>query len=305
MILILADSLRNDFATKYLKGIWKEESWGEFNAVETFTAPVLASVFTGQPPEVTGMKGEALIDAFTRGLPEEACKDTLFNHFDSWVTISRLIGNGPKWRPPSRRDEFKFLPPIDWHAETNNDDDVLEYVGRKWSLATKDWYDLIFYHCWLTHGPWGIDCYGPKELPCVVNCDRLMARMPKDELLKWYKIGVDDFITRLRAFDNMTNGLETILVFADHGENLQDSDDGQAGHYAGSNLEALRKVPIWCNRKDVDLSNITHMKIKDLCIQLYEKYEKNNPEYLKWKHMKEAIQTTKGHEKTLDSLASK
>jgi hypothetical protein len=283
-ILVLADSLRNDFATKYLHGIWPEESWGEFDAVETFTSPVLASVFTGQPPEITGMQGQALQDAFVRGLPENACKDTLFHHFNSWVTISRLIGNGPKWLPPSRRDNFKFLPPINWHAESNNDDDILEYVGRKWSLLTKDWYDLIFYHCWLTHGPWGIDCYGPKELPCVVNCDRLMARQTIEQNHHWYKIGIDDFITRLRAFHNMTNGLETILCFADHGEDL--GEGGGGGHYAGSDLPELRRVPIWCNRKGVDLSNMTHMKIKDLCIKLYEKYEKNNPEYQSYKKNK-------------------
>jgi len=218
MILILADSLRYDFATKYLKGIFPEESWGSFRAIETFTAPVLASVFTGQPPEVTGMVGTGLINAFTKSLPKDACKDTLFDHFDSWITISRLIGNGPKWLPPSRRDNFKFLPPIKWNAVSNNDDDVLEYVGRKWSMATNEWWDLIFYHSWLTHGPWGIDCYGPKELPCVVNTDRLMQRMSRDELHNWYKLGVDDFLTRLRAFKEITNNMETIIVFADHGE---------------------------------------------------------------------------------------
>ena len=218
MILILADSLRYDFAIKYLKGIFPEESWGSFEAVETFTAPVLASVFTGHKPKELGLTGSNMINAFTASLPEDKCKDTIFDHFDSWVTISRLIGNGPKWLPPSRRNQFKFLPPIKWNAVSNNDDDVLEYVGRKWSMVTEDWWDLIFYHSWLTHGPWGIDCYGPKELPCVVNCDRLMQRQTIEQNHAWYKIGIDDFITRLRAFHNMTSGLETIIVFADHGE---------------------------------------------------------------------------------------
>lgn len=284
MILILADSLRYDFADKYLRGIFPEESWGSFDAVETFTAPVLASVFTGQPPEVTGMKGQALMDAFVRGLPKEACKDNLFNNFDSWVTISRLIGNGPKSLPPSRRENFKFLPPLNWNAESNNDDDVLEYVGRKWSKVTNDWYDFIFYHSWLTHGPWGIDCYGPKELPCIVNCDRLMRRNSIEQNHKWYKVGIDDFISRLRGLVNITNNKETIIVFGDHGEDLGEGHGG--GHYACSDLEELRKVPIFVNRKDIDLSNITHMKIKDLCVNLYNKYEKNNPEYQKWKKSK-------------------
>jgi len=284
MILILADSLRYDFAEKYLKDIFPEQSWGCFNAVQTFTAPVLASVFTGHPPEITGMKGQALQDAFIRGLPKEACEDILFNHFDSWITISRLIGNEPKWLPPSRRDNFKFLPPIPWNAESNNDDDVLEYVGRKWSMVTKEWYDLVFYHSWLTHGPWGVDCYGPKELPCIVNCDRLMRRQTIEQNHKWYKFGIDDFISRLRGLMNISNNMETIIVFGDHGEDL--GEGGGGGHYANSDLDVLKKVPIFINKPNIDLSDINHMKIKDLCINLHNKYEVDNEEYQKYKRIK-------------------
>jgi len=284
MILILADSLRYDFATKYLKGIFPEESWSSFRAVETFTAPVLASVFTGQPPEVTGMKGQALLDAFTRELPEEACKDTLFDHFPSWVTISRLIGNGPKWLPPSRREKFTFLPPIKWNAVSNNDDDVLEYLGRKWSMATNEWWDLIFYHSWLTHGPWGIDCYGPKEIPCCVNTDRLMRRQTIEQNHAWYKLGIDDFKTRLMAFKNISNNLETVIVFGDHGEDL--GEGGGSGHYAGSELPELRKVPIWINRKEIIPDDISHLTLKDWVIKMYNKYECNNSEYIEYRNKK-------------------
>jgi hypothetical protein len=284
MILILADSLRYDFADKYLRNIFPEESWSSFNAVETFTAPVLASVFTGQPPDVTGMKGEGLIDAFTKGIPKEACGDILFNHFDSWVTISRLIGNGPKWRPPSRRDAFKFLPPIVWNAVSNNDDDILEYVGRKWSAVTDDWWDLIFYHCWLTHGPWGVDCYGPKELPCIVNCDRLMRRQTIEQNHDWYMRGIEDFTSRLRGLMNISNNKETIIVFADHGEDLGEGHGG--GHYAGSELEELRKVPIWINRKEKIPDNISHITLKDWVIKMYNKYEKHTDNYQEWKNFK-------------------
>ena len=285
MILILAESLRYDFATKYLKGIFPEESWGSFRAIETFTAPVLASVFTGQPPEVTGMIGTGLINAFTKSLPKDACKDTLFDHFDSWITISRLIGNGPKWLPPSRRDKFKFLPPIEWNAVSNNDDDVLEYVGRKWSMVTNEWWDLIFYHSWLTHGPWGVDCYGPKEIPAIKNTDRLMQRMTKEELHNWYKLGIDDFLTRLRAFKEISNNLETVVVFADHGENLKDGEGG-IGHYAGSELEELRKVPVWVNRPNVNLDDFSHLKIKDLLIELHKEYELENEKYMDYRNIK-------------------
>lgn len=281
MILILADSLRNDFATKYLKGIFKEETWSSFDAVETFTAPVLASVFTGQPPEVTGMKGEGLRDAFVKGIPKEACNDILFDSFDSWVTISRLIGNGPKWKPPSRREKFTFLPPINWNAASNNDDDVLEFLGRKWSLAKDDWWDLIFYHSWLTHGPWGIDCYGPKELPCVVNCDRLMARQTIEENHAWYKLGIDDFISRLRGLSNICDDLETIIVFADHGEDLGEERGG--GHYAGSDAEVLRKVPIWINRETEIPDDISHLTLKKFVREMYKEFELENPAYQGYK----------------------
>ena len=277
MILILADSLRYDFAVRYLKGVFPEESWSSFEAIETFTAPVLATVATGTPPEVHGVKW------FTDEVNPDACKDTLFDHFDSWVTISRLIGNGPKWLPPSRRDNLNFLPPIRWNAVTNNDDDVLEYVGRKWSIATNEWWDLIFYHSWLTHGPWGVDCYGPKELPCIKNCDRLMARMTKEELHKWYKIGVDDFKTRLMAFKNISNNLETVIVFADHGEALKD-EGGATGHFKGGHhIADLAKVPIWINRRETIPDDINHVTLKDWVIKMYKKYELNNSEYQEYK----------------------
>lgn len=281
MILIMADSLRYDFATEYLKGVFPEESWSSFDAIETFTAPVIASVFTGLPPEKTGMKGQGLIDAFTREIPADACKNLLFNHFESWITISRLIGNGPKWLPPSRREQFTFLPPIKWNAVSNNDDDVLEYVGRKWSYVTDEWWDLIFYHSWLTHGPWGIDCYGPKELPCVVNCDRLMRRQSIAENHAWYKLGVDDFKTRLMAFKNISRNFETVIVFADHGEDLGEGFGG--GHYAGASLPELRRVPIWINRDEQIPDDISHTTLKDWIVEMYVKYELNNPKYQKLK----------------------
>ena len=280
MILILADSLRYDFATKYLQGIFPEESWSSFKAVDTFTPIVLATIATGQPPEKTGVR------YFTDTVNPEACKDTLFDHFDSYVTISRLLGNGPGYLPPARREIMNMLPPIKWNAETNHDDDVLQYLGRKWSMATNDWWDLIFYHSWLTHGPWGIDCYGPAELPCVKNTDRLMARMSEAELKDWYKIGVLDFKTRLEAIKNVSNNLETVIVFADHGEHLKD-EEGAVGHFAGGhNIESLSKVPIWVNRSEPIPSDISHVTLKDWVIKMYKKYELNNSEYQNWKEKK-------------------
>jgi hypothetical protein len=267
MILILADSLRYDFAEKYLKGVFPEESWSKFRAVETLTPIVLASIATGKTPQETGVK------FFTDKVNDNACNDVLFDHFDSYVTVSRLLGNGPGIIPPARRHQMKMLHPIVWNAESNHDDDVLEYVGRKYSKATDDWWDLIFYHSWLTHGPWGIDNYGPAELPCVKNTDNLMRRQSLEENKRWYKIGIDDFRVRLREIRNITNNKETIIITADHGEDL--GEGGGRGHYAGSDLEELRTVPIWINRKEEIPSDINHTNLKDWVIKMYNKYEKN------------------------------
>jgi len=278
MILILADSLRNDFATEHLKGIFPEESWSSFKAIETLTPIVLASIFTGEPPEKTGVK------YFTDEVNEDACKDVLLNHFGSYVTVSRLLGAGPGILPPARRQDISMLKPIKWNAESNHDDDVLEYVGKKWSMATDYWTDFIFYHSWLTHGPWGIDNYGPAEIPCVINTDRLMRRQSLEQNKAWYKLGIDDFAIRLREIREITNNQETIIITADHGEDL--GEGGGKGHYAGAELEELRTVPIWVNRSNVDLEGVNHLTLKDKVYELYKEYELENSEYQKFKEMK-------------------
>jgi len=275
MILILADSLRNDFATKYLKGIFPEESWSSFRSVETLTPIVLASIATGKPPSETG------VQYFTDVVNEEACDNILFDNFDSYVTISRLLGAGPGIVPPARRQNIYMLKPIKWNAESNHDDDVLQYIGKKWSLATDYWVDFIFYHSWLTHGPWGIDNYGPAELPCVMNTDRLMRRNSLEDNKKWYKLGIDDFAIRLREIREITNNQETIIITADHGEDL--GEGGGKGHYAGAELEELRTVPIWINR-DVEIpEDINHLNLKDFVVDMYNRFEKENEEYQKYK----------------------
>lgn len=267
MILILADSLRFDFADKYLRGIFPQESWGEFKAIETLTPIVLASIATGKSPLETGVK------TFTDVVKKDACDNILFNHFKKHITVSRLLGNGPGILPPARREGVPMLKPIEWNAESNHDSDVLEYVGRKYSNSTDDWWDLIFYHSWLTHGPWGIDNYGPAEIPCVKNTDRLMVRNTLEQNKAWYKLGIDDFAIRLRQLKNITGNQETIIITADHGEDL--GEGGGKGHYAGADLEELRRVPIWINRKEEIPKDISHLTLKDWVIKMHVKYERN------------------------------
>lgn len=279
MILILADSLRNDYAQQYLHNIFPEESWGTYTSIDTLTPIVLASIATGKSPQETGVK------YFNDVINPEACNDILFNHFPSYVTVSRLLGSGPGILPPARRINQPMLKPIQWNAVSNHDDDVLEYIGKKWSLVSPYWTDFIFYHSWLTHGPWGVDNYGPAELPCLFNCDRLMLRLAEenpDKLKAWYKIGVDDFAIRLREIREITNNKETIIITADHGEELTKG----RGHFAGSESPELKQVPIWINRIEKIPDNISHLTLKDWVVEMYNKYERDNEQFKKWRQSK-------------------
>jgi hypothetical protein len=108
-----------------------------------------------------------------------------------------------------------------------------------------------------------------------------MARQTIEQNHDWYMRGIEDFTSRLRGLMNICDNKETIIVFADHGEDL--GEGGGGGHYAGSHLEELRKVPIWINRKVNIPDNISHLTLKKFVLDMYEKFEKNNPDYQKWR----------------------
>jgi len=292
MILILWDSLRID-ATEPLKGIFKEESWSSFRSVAGFTAPVVASVITGKTPEELGMSRD--VSDFWKPLNPEKIDDILFDHFDSYISLGRLIG--PETAccplPPSRRGKYKFMPPIKWNAVSNWDIDIFRYVGIKWSMATKKWWDLIYWHSFVTHGPWSIyDSMGTKESPEVRNCDRLMqrlARSDKKALWDWYMKGVYYAAETLRAINDICGGMETIICFADHGEALGEEVNGEpiTGHFPGMhNHPVLGTVPIWINKKEKIPNDISHVTLKDWVVKMYKKYELDNSEYQEWKERK-------------------
>jgi len=289
MILILWDSLRID-CVEPLKGIFPEETWSHYQTIEGFTAPVIASTFTGKTPEELELPRDP--SAFFHSIKPELVEDTLFDHFDSHISIGRLIGPGSEVcpLPPSRRGKFKILPPINWNAVSNWDVDIFTYIGRKWSKVTDDWWDLIYWHSFVTHGPWSVyDSMGAKESPEVMNCDRLMRRMAINDpegLKKWYMKGVHYAAATLKAIDDMTGGKETIICFADHGEALGEEINGQkvTGHFQGMHKHPLLgTVPIWINKKEKIPDNINNLTLKDWVVEMYNKYEKNNPEYQKWK----------------------
>ena len=287
MILILFDSLRNDM-TSNLHGIFPEETWSSYRTIETFTAPVLAATITSKTPEELGMTRTD--DDFSSPIPNlKPGDETLFSHFDSWITVGRLEGNGPRQMPPSRRNKKKFLPPIPWNAQSNWDPDILNYVGRKWSIANNDWWDLIFWHSFTTHGPYSLFTgEGPLECPEVKkNQRRLANRMSKEEVIKWYMKGVDNAVAALQGIRDMCGNKETIICFADHGELLFETDENGErlyGHYAGmKKLDNIGIVPIWINKDEKIPDNINNLTLKDWVVKMYEKYELNNEQYQAYK----------------------
>jgi hypothetical protein len=60
--------------------------------------------------------------------------------FDSYISLGRLIG--PETTccplPPSRRGNFKILPPIKWNAVSNWDIDIFRYLGMSGLLQIKN-----------------------------------------------------------------------------------------------------------------------------------------------------------------------
>lgn len=287
MIVIIADSLRVDFAKKFLTGIFPQETWHEFDAIETHTAPVLATIITGKTPEELGISRGG--EAFYKPIPADNIDDILFDYFDSYITISRLIGNRPNKLAPIRKQELKFLHPIPWNAVSNHDDDVLEFVGRKWSMVTNDWWDLIFYHSWLTHGPWGIDDYWEIDIPTLQNSTRWMEKKAKEgdinAIHKWYELGVKDLRSRLVAFKNISNNLETIILTADHGEAL--GERGRVSHFPyGYDIPELRRVPLLINR-DVDIpQDLDHKTLKNWIVEVYKEFELENEAYQRYRERK-------------------
>ncbi len=289
VIVILWDSLRID-CIEPLKDIFKNESWSSYQTIEGFTAPVIASTMTGKTPEELGIPRDP--GAFFASIDPEKIDDTLFDHFNSHISIGRLIGPGSEICPTAfgKSENFRILPPINWNAVSNWDIDIFNYVGQKWSKSTDKWWDLIYWHSFVTHGPWSIyDSMGSMESPEIMNTDRLMQRMAMNDpegLKDWYMKGVKYAAASLRALNAITGGRETIICFADHGEALGEEVNGQkaTGHFQGMHKHPLLgKVPVWINKDEVIPKDICNVTMKDWIVKMYEKYEKNNPEYQKWK----------------------
>jgi len=291
MLVILWDSLRVDM-TEPLHGIFPEETWSSFKTIAGFTAPVVSSTITGKTPEELGLNRDT--SDFTATLNKDVIDDMLFDHFDNYISIGRLIG--PETRtmplPPSRIGNFKFLPPIKWNAVSNWDPDIYRYFGMKWSGVSDKWWDLIWYHNFITHGNFSIfDSKGAKESPEIKNGMKVMERLSRTNpqgLKDLYMQGVYNAVQVLTGLRDICDNKETIICFADHGESFGVMDDmPQCGHFHGMEKHSvLGTVPIWINRKEEIPKDINNLNLKDWIVKMYEKYEKNSPEYQKYKDKK-------------------
>lgn len=217
-------------------------------------------------------------------------KDTIFDHFESHISLGRLIGpEGHCAMPPSRRGHFAILPPIKWCAVSNWDPDIMNYVGQKWSMSNPFWVDYIHWHSFTTHGPYNsFTGEGPKECVEIVNTDRLIRRLSMEDRKAWYLKGVNNAIATLRAIRDICNDKETIICFADHGEMLGEHDI--FGHGIGMlEYEEANTVPIFINKKEEIPKDISHLTMKDWIVDMYKKHELNNTEYQMYKEKKKNL----------------
>ena len=295
MLIICWDSLRLD-AIEPFKGILGEESWNDVPSIDGFTGPILPSVVCGSTPEELGVARDD--SAFWSGINPDNIKDTIFDHFDDYITISRLIG--PQTMPhtlmvPSRRGKMEFMPPIKWNGVSNWAPDIFRYLGKKWSMADPYWVDMIFFWTFITHG--NFSCYdslGAVESPEIKNGGLVMKRLQKTNpqaLRDLYMMGVYNGVETLKGLNEICGGNELIVCFSDHNECLSETMNGQLmppGHYKDMHkIPGLERVPIWCNRKDVKFpDNMTQSNIKDWIVELRDKYENTNEEYQRFKNVK-------------------
>lgn len=286
MIICCWDSLRLDAVAPF-KGLLGDETWTSFPSIDGFTGPILPAIVCGKSPEELGVARDD--SAFWSGIDPKNIDDTIFDHFDSHITISRLIGNPTmphQMMVPSRRGQWKFMPPIKWNAVSNWDVDIWRYVGNKWSMASPFWTDVIFFWSFITHGNFSIyDSLGALESPEIKNGGLVMKRLEPDKLRELYMMGVYNAAETLKGLNEICGGNETIISFSDHQECL--GEQGAFGHFKDMNkIPGLENVPCWVNIKDYEFpEDMNQLKLKDVIVDLYKK-EKNNPEYMKFKELK-------------------
>lgn len=194
--------------------------------------------------------------------------------------------------PPSRMGKEKFLEPIKWNAVSNWDIDIYRYFGMKWSGVSPYYWDLIWYHTFVTHGNFSVvDSKGAKESPEIKNGMRVMENLSRNNpegMKKLYMQGVHNAVQILTGLRDICNDMETIICFADHGESFGVMDGmPQCGHFDGMEEHpVLGTVPIWINKKEHIPKDINNLNFKDWVVKMRDKYESEGTEYWEWKQKK-------------------
>jgi len=294
LIICAWDSLRLD-AIEPFKGILGDETWTSFPSIDGFTGPILPAICCGKSPEELGIPRTD--EAFWSGINPENIDDTIFDHFDSHITISRLIGNPTmphQKMVPSRRGKFKFMPPLNFNAKSNWEIDIWRYFGKKWSMTSPYWVDTFFFWSFITHGNYS--CYtslGALESPEIKNgglVNNRLAREDPQALRDLYMMGVYNAAETLKGLNEICGGKEIIICFSDHNEALGEKLNGQqvTGHFHGmEKIPGLENVPCWVNVPDYKFpDDMSQLKLKDVIVDLYENYEKKDKEYQAFKQKK-------------------
>lgn len=211
---------------------------------------------------------------------------------------------------PSRKGKMKFMPPIKWNAKSNWDVDIWRYFGKKWSMTSDYWTDMIFFWSFITHG--NFSCYdslGALESPEIKNGGLIMRRLAEfnpQKLRNLYMMGVYNAVETLKGLNEICDGKELIICFSDHNEALGEEYMGQkvTGHFHGmEKIPGLEKVPLWINKPNVEFpKNMTQIDLKNWIVKMYKKFEKDDPKYKSYKKLKKSIDIIRGHGKTLDGL---
>ena len=271
LILITCDSLRYDFAKNHLDGIFEEQTFSKIHTLDTRTALNLPTMFTGLPKE----EHKSLH-------PWEPVQyeDCLFDHLNSWCTVSRYLGWSRDHEVVSRElephaytrmnDQPHMYHPLDFRPVSMNDNDIFEFVNR--NEKTKEW-QLINYWSWITHYPYGIANLAHRTCPAIMHEEKLLHRLDKEKRDMWYTQGVLEMKDRIRSIRNMTD--DVIVVTSDHGEAL--GEDGIFGHprlgMGGKLYPPLAEVPFIINRTCDNIpKEFKQTEFKDIVIKLLEEY---------------------------------
>jgi hypothetical protein len=139
-----------------------------------------------------------------------------------------------------------------------------------------------------------VDSKGALESPEIKNGMRVMERLSRTDpegMRSLYRQGVNNARQVLTGLRDICDDKETIICFADHGESFGVMDGmDRCGHFNGMEKHPiLGTVPIWINRKEKIPENINNLNLKDWIVDMYQKYEVNNPDYQKFKETKKAM----------------